>query len=158
MSGIYDVNRPHKEVLLGRAYNTATSLLVHELLVEDARPFGQTEAIQLYKNRLGKWFLVVRNEVFLNPANDDQDLRDRVVPLEYESAMRWMEKNCPQKIQDFFDVPEAEERGVTVSLRMPKELKGVLSTLAIKEGYSLNAWCIDALRRQVEAARSQQPG
>lgn len=155
VSSMYDISSPHKEVIDGRAYNTATSLLVHEIVEREVQPFGHAAATQLYKNRLGKWFFVMRNEVFPNPANDDADLRNRVVPLEQEDAVKWMEQNCPDKLLELLDVPEAADPSATISLRMPKELKIKLSALAIQEGISLNAWCLAALTRSLRPQGGQ---
>lgn len=148
-SSMYDVSQPMKTVIDGKVYSTIGSMLVHELVKEQVPPFGHTEATQLYKNRLGRWFLVLRNEVYSNDSNGDLDLRDRVIPLEQEDAITWMEHHCSNKLLELMEVPEAGDPGATVSLRMPKELKIKLTTIAIQEGISLNAWCIEALKRSL---------
>lgn len=154
-SSMHDITGPHKEVIDGKAYNTATSTLIHEIVEWGVQPLGHTEAKQLYKNRLGKWFFVVRNEQYRNPVNDNLDLRTRVVPLNQEDAAKWMEKYCPDKLLELLDVPEAGDPSATLSLRMSKELKIKLSALAIQEGISLNAWCLAALTRDLRSQGSQ---
>ena len=146
-SSLHDVSSPIKKVIDGKVYSTTGAMLIHELLEDGVRPFGQTQAIQLYKNRLGKWYFVARNELFHNLKNGDLDLRDRVEPCEQEDAIKWMEQHCPEKLLELLEVPEASDPSSTISLRMPKEMKIKMTTLAIQEGLSLNAWCIETLKR-----------
>jgi predicted HicB family RNase H-like nuclease len=147
----YDISLPIKKVIDGKVYSTIGAMLIHELLKEDVQPFGQTEATQLYKNRLGKWFFVVRNELFHNLINDETDLRDRVQPCKQEDAFKWMEQHCPQRILELLEVPEASDPSATISLRVPREMKIKMTTLAIEEGLSLNGWCIETLKRGLVA-------
>jgi hypothetical protein len=145
---------PMKQVIEGKAYNTATSKLIHEHSVdydENQHNFGPeypyTE--QLFRTRFGKFFLVVHNEAYNNPAIDDIDLRNRIVPLETDHAVKWMEKHCNDKITDYVDVPEAGEPSTTLTLRLDKVLKISLNAAAIQEGVSMNQWCVRALEAAV---------
>ena len=151
-----------KRVIDGKAYNTETAQLIHEYLEgEDdtpnpRHPFGMAQhpyAEQLYRTRLGKFFLVLRHEPYRNPAiqdGGDLDLRDRIVPLEPEHAMKWMEKHCNEKITDFVELPEAGEPSTTLTLRLDKVLKILLGAAAVKDGVSLNSWCVRVLESAVK--------
>ena len=107
---------PKKQVINGKAYNTQTATLIHEHIDNDdahpRHPFGMAQfpyAEQLFRTRFGKFFLVLRNESYWNPAIDDSDLQDRIVPLKPEQAIKWIEEYCNEKISDYIDVPEAGE-------------------------------------------------
>jgi hypothetical protein len=154
-----------KRVIDGKAYNTETAQLIHEYLENDddtpnpRHPFGMAQhpyAERLYRTRLGKFFLVLRHEPYINPAiqdGGDLDLQDRIVPLEPEPAMKWMEKHCNEKITDFVEVPEAGEPSTTLTLRLDKVLKILLGAAAVKDAVSLNGWCV----RVLEAAVKDKP-
>jgi hypothetical protein len=150
--------QPVKRVIDGKAYNTETSSLLHEHLEDDeASPrhtFGMEEhpyAEQMYRTRLGKFFLVVRNVSYMNPAIDGVDLQDLVYPLDVELATKWMEKHCNSKLLEYVDVPDAGEPSSTLTLRIDKILKIRLNTAAIQENISMNAWCARALESAIEA-------
>jgi predicted HicB family RNase H-like nuclease len=149
---------PLKRVIEGKAYNTETASLIHEHLdevrEEDAHeysfdPYQYPYAEQLFRTRFGKYFLVIRNEAYLNPANDDVELRDRLLPLDQDQATKWMEKNCSEKIFDYMVVPEAGDSNTTLTLRLDKLLKIRLNAAAIKEGVSMNLWCIQKLEAAI---------
>ena len=151
-----------KRVIDGKAYNTDTAQLIHEYSEDEddtphpRHPFGMAQypyAVQMFRTRLGKFFLVIRNEPYKNPANDDVDLRDRIVPLERDDAIKWMEKHCNEKITDFVEVPEAGDPSTTLTLRLDKVLKILLGAAAVKDGVSLNQWCV----RVLEAAVKDKP-
>ena len=151
--------QPVKRVIAGKAYNTETSSLLHEHLEDDEasphrHPFGMEEhpyAEQMYRNRLGKFFLVVRNESYMNPTIDNVDLQDHVYPLDVERATKWMEDHCNSKLFELLDVPEAGDPSSTLTLRIDKILKIRLNTAAIQENISMNAWCARALEYAIEA-------
>jgi hypothetical protein len=145
-------SRPLKRVIDGKSYNTDTATLLHEHVEEDELqengphgpnpyPFYQ----QLYRTRYGKFFLALRNESFLNHATGENDLLDRIVPVEIDRAVKWMELYCNEKIEQFVDVPEAGDPSTTLTLRMDKALKSSLNTASIAEGISMNVWCVRAL-------------
>lgn len=148
---------PLKQVMQGRAYNTETAKLIHEHSVDyDEQPhhdFGgeYPYSEQMFRTRFGKFFLVVRNEAYNNPVIKETELRDRIIPVEPDHAIKWMEKYCNTKITDYADVPEAGEPGTTLTLRLDKVLKICLNAAAIQEGISMNLWCVRAL----EAAMNQ---
>ncbi len=149
---------PKKQVINGKAYNTQTATLIHEHIDNDdahpRHPFGMAQfpyAEQLFRTRFGKFFLVLRNESYWNPAIDDSDLQDRIVPLEPEQAIKWIEKYCNEKISDYIDVPEAGEPSTTLTLRLDKVLKILLNEAAVKKGVSMNQWCVQALEAAVKA-------
>lgn len=145
---------PIKQVIDGKAYNTETASFIHEYIeadedeAEPRHPFNMAQypyAEQMFRTRFGKFFLILRNEPYRNPANDDVDLRDRAIPLEPEQAIKWMEKYCNAKIAEYVDVPEAGEPSTTLTLRLDKVLKIRLNAAAIEEGVSMNLWCVRAL-------------
>ncbi len=150
-----------KRVIDGKAYNTDTAQLVHEYVEDEdspnpRHPYGMGQypyAEQMFRTRLGKFFLVIRHEPYLNPANEDVDLRDRIVPLKQDDAIKWMEKHCNEKITDFVEVPEAGDPSSTLTLRLDKVLKILLGAAAVKDGVSLNHWCV----RVLEAAVKDKP-
>ena len=151
-----------KRVIDGKAYNTDTSQLIHEYLEDDderpdpRHPFGMAQhpyAEQLYRTRLGKFFFVLRNEPYKNLAiqdGGDLDFQDRIIPLQQEHAVKWMEKHCNEKITQFVDVPEAGEPSTTLTLRLDKVLKILLGAAAVKDGVSLNNWCVRVLEDAVK--------
>jgi hypothetical protein len=108
-------------------------------------------AEQMFRTRFGKFFLVLRHEPYHNPANDDVDLRDRILPLEPDQAIKWMEKYCNEKITDYMDVPEAGEPSTTLTLRLDKVLKIRLNAAAVQAGVSMNVWCVRSLEAAIEA-------
>ena len=58
----------------------ATAALIHEQYKEDEEEENpHPYAEQMYRARLGKFFLVLRNESYINPAIADGDLRDPTV-------------------------------------------------------------------------------
>ncbi len=143
---------PIKEVIDGKAYNTETANFIHEHLEDDEddphHPFDRDQhrySEQMFRTRLGKFFLVLRNEPYNNPAIEEVDLRDRVIPLEPDQAIKWMEKHCSDKITDYVDIPEAGEPSTTLTLRLDKVLKIRLGAAAIEEGVSMNLWCVRIL-------------
>jgi len=143
---------PIKQVINGRAYNTETSRFIHEYLDNDtSKPrhsFGMEQfpyAEQMFRTRFGKFFLILRNEPHWNPAIDELDLQDRVIPVDPEQAIKWMEKYCNEKIADYVDVPEAGEPSTTLTLRLDKVLKIFLNAAAVHDGVSMNLWCVRAL-------------
>ncbi len=149
-------NRPLKRVIDGKAYNTETATLIHEEDLPDVDAnfdtFGpdSEHCVQLYRTRFGKFFLVERNEAFMNLATEEVDFRDSIYPLEQEDAMKWMEKYCNDKIERYLDVEEAGDSSTTLTLRMEKITKVLLGGAAAKEGVSMNAWCVRALQEAVE--------
>lgn len=143
---------PLKRVLDGKSYNTETATLIHEHVEDDElvengphgpNPYPPYQ--QLYRTRFGKFFLVLRNESVWNHALEESDLQDRIVPVEIERAVKWMELHCNEKIDQFVDVPEAGDPSTTLTLRMDKALKISLNTASITDGISMNAWCVRAL-------------
>ena len=74
-----------KQVIDGKAYNTETANFIHEYIRDDDNDWPEDPRYpyseQMFRTRFGKFFLVVRNESFFNPANDEADMRDRVIPL-----------------------------------------------------------------------------
>ena len=113
--------RPIKTVIDGKLYNTDTATFIHEAYddnQDDADPHPKVE--QMYRTRLGKFFLVLRNEQYWNPAIEDSDLQDRILPFEPEQAIKWMEKHCNEKITGQVEVPEAGEPSTTLTLRLDK--------------------------------------
>lgn len=137
--------KPMKKVIEGKVYSTESSTLIREEDFreqdDDPHPFVQ----QMYRTRLGKFFLVHRNEKFFNGNIDDVDLQDRIIPLTQEQAVNWMEKYCNNKITDYVDVPEAGEPSTTLTLRLDKGLKLKLGIAAVGAGVSMNSWCVRVL-------------
>src|ERR1035437_10240569 len=115
-----------KRVIDGHAYNTETATSVHEYIenydVHQRHQFGPEHpyAQQMFRTRHGKFFMVVRNEPYMNPATEEVDLRDRIELLEAERAMKWIEKRCNDKIDMYFEVPEAGDYSTSLTLRLDK--------------------------------------
>lgn len=147
-----------KRVIDGNAYNTETASLVHEYVEDyDAHPrhqFGPEYPYvqQMFRTRYGKFFKVLRNEVYLNPATEEIDLRSRIEPLEAEQAMKWMEQHCNDKIETYFEVPEAADSSTTLTLRISKLLKIRVNAAAVSEGISMSIWCERALEDALKKA------
>lgn len=153
---------PLKQVIDGKAYNTATATLIYEYLESDdtvsghRHPYGMEEypyAEQMFRTRFGKFFLVIRNESSMNPAHNEIELKDRIIPLESDKAIKWMEKHCNDKIDQYVEVPEAGEPSTTLTLRLDKILKIGLNAAAIQEGVSMNVWCVRALDAAIEGVK-----
>ncbi|TDF62061.1 hypothetical protein [Cupriavidus sp. L7L] len=140
-----------KRVVDGKAYNTATAALIHEkeLSPNDTYGPGYEHCLQLYRTRLGKFFLVERNEPYWNAVSGESDLRDHLFPMNQDQATKWMEEHCNDKIESYIDVPEAGDPSTTLTLRMDKTLKILLNAAAIKEGISMNVWCVRVLAQAV---------
>jgi len=77
------------------------------------------------------------------------DLRDNFFPLDQDQAVNWMEKYCNEKIEKYLEVPEAGDPSTTLTLRMDKALKILLNAASIKEGVSMNVWCVRVLEQAV---------
>lgn len=142
---------PLKRVIDGKSYNTATSTLIHhvELSTHETYGPGFEHCLQLYRTRFGKFFLVERNESYLNAASGESDLRDNLFPLDQDQALKWMEKHCNEKVEKYIDVPEAGDPSTTLTLRMDRALKNLLNAAALKEGVSMNVWCVRILEEAV---------
>ena len=143
-----------KAVIDGKLYNTETATFIHEPS-DDTAPNRRVE--QMYRTRLGEFFLVVRNEQYWNPAIQEADLQDRIFPLEPEQAIKWMKKHCNDKITGHVDVPEAGESSTTLTLRLDKGLKVLLESAAAKNSMSLSLWCVQALQAAVNAGEETHP-
>ena len=147
---------PHKDVkkiIDGKAYNTATAALIHTeyLPVHDSFSRDQyPHCQQIYRTRLGKFFLVERNELYANLANDELDLRDNIYPMTSGEAIKWMEERCNEKIDQFVEVDEAGDPDTTLTLRVSKVYKMVLNVIAMKKGLTLNGLCVLALKDVID--------
>jgi len=146
--------RDFKKIIDGKAYNTATSALIHteDLPVQNDGfdPNLHPHYQQLYRTRLGKFFLVERNERYSNLVNEELDLRDNIFPMTAENAIKWMEGRCNEKIDKFIEVEEAGDPDTTLSLRISKVYKLVLESIAMKKGLSLNGLCVLALKDVID--------
>lgn len=142
---------PIKRVIEGKSYNTATATLVHEEELPSNDVYGPEfdPCLQLYRTRFGKFFLVNRNESYWNHAINEGDMRDTITPLDYGQAIKWMEKFCNNKIEEFMEVAEAGDPSTTLTLRMDKGLKFQLNAIAVKNNVSMNVWCVQALANTV---------
>lgn len=78
----------YKTVHDGEPLNTATATVIHEELVNynDAYEPGFEHCRQLCLTPNGTWFLMVRNEPFLNTAIKGPDLRDYIKPIAMQDA------------------------------------------------------------------------
>jgi len=143
-------NSPIKRVIDGKSYNSTTATLIHDedLSTKDDDP-AFPHCLQLYRTRFGQFFMVERNEEFLNHATDEGDRRDSIYPMSQDEALKWMEKYCNGKIEQFMEVPEAGDPSTTLTLRMDKSIKLLLSTMAIQAGESMNACCVRILTKAI---------
>ena len=96
-----------KKVIEGKVYSTESSTLIHEENFSEQEDHPHPFVQQMYRTRLGKFFLVYRNEEFFNGNIDDVDRQDRIIPLTQEQAVNWMEKHCNEKITNYVQLPEA---------------------------------------------------
>lgn len=145
-----------KKIIEGKAYNTATSILVCHTKGED-EPINilgwglyYPAEQELYRNRYGAFF-ILRRDMHKNYHEGDYGFDDEIIPLSNEAAMKWMEKNCQELIEDYFG--ETQEAGcteVTVSLRVPKILSEKSKAIAKNENISLNAWLNKVIKNAVE--------
>jgi predicted HicB family RNase H-like nuclease len=142
-------NSPIKRVIDGKSYNSTTATLIHEKCLSDRDDDPYAHCLQLYRTRFGQFFMVERNEAFKNLAIDDLDYRDSICPLPQEAALKWMEKYCNAKIEQFMEVQEAGDPSTTLTLRMDKTIKIMLNSTAIQAGESMNAWCVRILTNAV---------
>ena len=142
-------NSPIKRVIDGKSYNSTTATLIHEedLSTRDDDP--HPHCLQLYRTRFGQFFMVERNEEFMNLAIDEVDLRDSICPMSQDVALKWMEKYCNANIEQFMEVPEAGDPSTTLTLRMDKTVKILLNAMAIQAGESMNVWCVRILTKAV---------
>lgn len=67
-----------------------------------------------------------------------------------EDAIKWMEERCNEKIEKFVDVGEAGDPDTTLTLKISKGHKIVLTAIAMKQGLSLNGLCVLALKDIIE--------
>jgi hypothetical protein len=143
-----------KKIIDGKVYNTATSALIHtaDLAVQNTifDPDENPHCQQLYRTRLGKFFVVERNESYFNLANNELDLRDNIFPMTSVDAIKWMEDKCNEKIEQFVEVDEAGDPDTTLTLRISKGHKIVLNAIAMKKGVSLNGLCALALKDVID--------
>ena len=143
-------NSPIKRVIDGKSYNSTTATLIHDedLSTESDDPTWP-HCLQLYRTRFGQFFMVERNELFMNLAIDEVDRRDSICPMSQDAALKWMEKYCNEKIEQFMEVPEAGDPSTTLTLRMDKTIKLLLNTMASQAGESMNACCVRILTKAV---------
>lgn len=144
--------KPMKKVIEGKVYSTESSTLIHEENFSEQEDHPHPFVQQMYRTRLGKFFLVHRNEEFFNGNIDDVDRQDRIIPLTQEQAVNWMEKHCNEKITNYVQLPEAGDPSTTLTLRLGKFLKLQLSAASVGAGVSMNSWCV----RVLEAALNKQ--
>jgi hypothetical protein len=147
-----------KMVIEGKLYRTETATLIHEACKDDCDDSDPNPRVeQMFRNRLGKFFLAIRNESYWNPAIEEADLQDRIFPLEPAEAINWMEKHCNDKITSFVEVPEAGEPSTTLTLRLDKVLKILIGGAAARKGISLSLWCVQALEAAVNTDGEKDP-
>ncbi|MGZ8928512.1 MAG: hypothetical protein ACXW04_12410 [Methylobacter sp.] len=150
-----DRSKHVKKIINGKAYNTATSVLV-------CHTKGENEAInilgwglyypgeeELYRNRYGAFFILKRD--MHKNYHDDYGFENEIKPLTNEEAKKWMELNCQEFIEDYFgDIPEAGSAEVNISLRLPKVLSEKAKKVANSENISLNAWLNKLIKSAVD--------
>ncbi|GEM_PF-3462771 len=156
-----DKTKPVKRIIGGKAYNTATAVLVFHTV-------GKNEPIdiagwglyypgeeELYKNRHGAFFLLKR-DVHVN-YHDDHGFEDIIKPISDKEASAWMEEHCQELIDDYFgDIPEAGSKEVRVSLRIPSFLEDKAKKIAKEKKLSLNVWLNRVIKSAIDMEKKNE--
>ena len=149
-----DRTKPVKRIINGKSYNTTTSLLVFHTKGQDEPMdilgwglYYPSEA-ELYRTRHGAFFLLKRDQH--KNYHDDFGFENVIEPYTDDEALKWMELNCPEQIEDYFgEMPEAGSSEVNISLRLPKVLSDKAKKIAKSENLSLNAWLNLVIRNAI---------
>ena len=130
-----------KRIVEGTTYNSETSQLLHEHKITTDNALHR---LQLYKTRTGEFFLVQRDEPYNDYSTDTIKLRDSVIPMSPDLAIRWVAKYCPELSEQLFSYHTGEV-STTLTLRLP----GSVNHPALKGG----AWS-QKTTSQVEAGKA----
>ena len=126
----------HKKIINGKAYNTDTSTLVHEVS-------GREDTIYdgLYQTKHGAFFLY---------WYDENREAGGIKPFSDDEAQKWLEKHdvAAEIIKRFFgNFPEAGASESRITLRLPGNLYNRISDSARAANLSLNTYLMRLLER-----------
>jgi hypothetical protein len=150
---------PVKRIIDGVSYNTETSTLLGSRSTKgdpvQYTPHGTlpSPAVeQLFRNRSGKLFFVLREIPIWISSAEGFSLRDEVLPTTREVAGTWLQAHFPDSQEAFvMNLKFAPQRGepeaeAALSLRVDQFLKSLLKSEAESRGLSINALCVLYLR------------
>jgi len=126
----------HKKIINGKAYNTDTSTLVHEVSAREDTIYDG-----LYQTKHGAFFLYWYDE--------NREIGG-IKPFSDDEAQRWLEKHdvAAEIIERFFGTfPEAGASESRITLRLPGNLYNRISDSARAANLSLNTYLMRLLER-----------
>lgn len=159
---------PIRKVVSGVNLNTDTAhcfKLVRKIFTEhldgEFRDVHHLFMIQgLYRASEGQYFLALWNQPQWNSDALSYDFVDEAILIEPEKAKLWVQRNCPEKLEDFLSSMNTTSQVSsmqTVSLRMHTGLRDHLA-FAAKLGNSnksLSKHCVDLIEAGMSLAGSR---
>ena len=147
-----------KKVIAGSSVNTDTSSCFHletRLVTEkEGEEIKQRAVTQgLYQAPDGQYFVAFWNKMVWDDETMGYDFIEEISLITPEKAMRWIGKNCPDKLQELMESMDKKDKSTslqTVSIRMSQGLRERIDWMAQGSNRSISKVCVDLINRAIE--------